>query len=82
MSAFLTADELHRLTGKRRYKAQCRMLVVLGVRFTKAASGEPIVRVDAVDEAGKPAHRRASGPRWDRIGNVAQIAALARPRRA
>lgn len=63
---FLTADELRRLTGKKRFTAQCRALDGLGIRYTKAATGEPLVRQDALD--GKPEKGRNSGPRWDRIG--------------
>lgn len=68
MSLFLSPDELHRMTGKRRYTAQCRALDRLGVRFVRAASGEPLVRASDLDATGKPAQRSA-GHRWDRIGS-------------
>ena len=68
---FLTVDEVHRLTGKRRHKAQARTLSALGIRFILAATGEPLVRQADLDEHGKPAQRR--GPRWDRIGSVRQL---------
>ena len=68
MAAFLTADEIHRVTGKRRFKAQRRALDRLGIRYAVAASGEPIVRPDAVDDQGRPAQSPRSGHRWDRIG--------------
>lgn len=63
MSLFLSPDELRRATGKRRFKAQCAALDAMGVRYVKAASGEPLVRPDALDSAPKGARNR--GPRWD-----------------
>lgn len=65
MNAFLSADELRRLTGKRRYTAQRRALDRLGISYVSAATGEPLVRPDAVDGVSAP--RRYNGPRWDRI---------------
>ena len=50
MSAFLTPEELHHLTGKRRYSAQRRALLALRI-FVEAATGEPLVRVDTRDGA-------------------------------
>lgn len=70
---FLTAEELYRVTRKRRYSAQRRALDRLGVRFVPAANGEPLVQSDALDAAGKPAHRARSGHRWDRIGSIRQL---------
>lgn len=64
---WLSAAELHRLTGKKRYTAQCQALAARGIKFTTAANGEPLVRPqDVVDCGGKPARNR--GPNWDRIG--------------
>ena len=71
MSAFLTPDDLHRLTGKRRYSAQRRALTALRIPFVEAATGEPLVRADALDGAGKP--RQGRGHRWDRIGSVRNL---------
>lgn len=63
---FLTAADIRRLTGRVRYSAQRRALDSLGVRYTKAATGEPLVRFDALDSP--PAKARNGGPHWDRIG--------------
>lgn len=71
MPVFLSPDDLHRLTGKRRHKAQSRALTALGIRFIVAATGEPLVRAADLDDTGKPAQRR--GHRWDRIGSVRQL---------
>jgi hypothetical protein len=62
---FLSPADLSRLTGRTRYAAQRRALDRLGIRYTLAATGEPLVREDALDGSGKPA--RNSGPRWDRL---------------
>lgn len=62
---FLTADELARLTGRVRYSAQRKALDGLGIRYVRAATGEPLVRADALDEPAGPARNRS--PRWDRL---------------
>ena len=50
---FLPAADVVRLTGGReRFSAQRRALDRMGIRYTVAANGEPLVRVDALD--GKP----------------------------
>ena len=63
---FLAAADLKRLTGKVRYSAQRRALDALGVRYTKAATGEPLVLIEALDAPQMKA--RNSAPHWDRIG--------------
>jgi hypothetical protein len=68
---FLSPAELKRLTGKVRYSAQRRALARLKIPYTQAATGEPLVRTDALDAAGKPAQRR--GHRWDQIGSVRNL---------
>jgi Domain of unknown function (DUF4224) len=67
---FLTPEDLERLTGKRRFSAQRRVLDALGIRYVRAATGEPLVRADALDAkaAGKP-----TGHRWDMIGSVRNL---------
>ena len=65
---FLDAAELKRLTGKVRYTAQRRALDALGVRYTKAATGEPLVRQADLD--GKAAAARNRGPRWDLLNSA------------
>jgi hypothetical protein len=71
--AFLTAAEVEQLTQRRRYSAQRRALDAMQVRYARAPNGQPIVRRTALDVAGKPAHRPASGPRWDRIASVKNL---------
>jgi hypothetical protein len=63
---FLTPADLLRLTGKRRFTAQCRALDALGIAYRTAATGEPLVRAESLDATPKAA--RNGGPRWDRIG--------------
>jgi hypothetical protein len=67
---FLTPGDLERLTGRRRFSAQRRALNALGVPYLIAATGEPLVRADAIDAtpAGKP-----TGHRWDMIGSVRNL---------
>lgn len=67
----LTVDELKRLTGAVRYGAQRKALDALRVPYVTARSGEPLVRLSALDANGKPAQR--GGHRWDRIGSIRQI---------
>lgn len=62
---FLTADDLQRLTGKKRFKAQRRALDRLRIPYRAAATGEPLVR--AADLDGTPKSARNRGPRWDRL---------------
>lgn len=63
---FLPAADVVRLTGGReRFSAQRRALDRMGIRYTVAANGEPLVRVDALD--GKPRAAQRSGPRWELI---------------
>ena len=61
---FLTRADVQRLTGRSRFAAQRRALDRLGYRYTIAATGEPLVRAEALDSSSaKPAR----GPRWDRL---------------
>lgn len=62
---FLTPDELERLTGRRRFSAQRRALDVLRIPYVRAATGEPLVRQDALD--GRAGSARNRGPRWERL---------------
>lgn len=73
MSAFLTREDVARLTKRTRYTAQRRVLSRLGYQYDVAADGEPLVRTSALDAAPKKA--RNAGPRWDRIGETAKPAA-------
>ncbi len=60
---FLSAADLFRLTKRVKPSAQRRALDRLGIRYTLAADGEPLVRVDWLDGGSPPG--RNSGPRWD-----------------
>ena len=68
----LTRPELERLTGRVRYSAQRRALKRLRIPYTEAATGEPLVRADALDGKAKPA-QRPSGHRWERIGSIRNL---------
>jgi len=61
---FLSRPDLIRLTGRTRYSAQRRALDTLGIHYTRAATGEPLVR--EADLGGKAA-ASARGPKWDRM---------------
>ena len=63
---FLTSADVIRLTGKQRFSAQRRALDALGITYTVALTGEPLVREGDLDAA--PEKRRNRGPRWDLIG--------------
>lgn len=60
---FLTPDDVQRLTGKKRFSAQRRVLDGLGVPYTTAVTGEPLVAETAITE-GKGKKRT---PRWDLV---------------
>lgn len=62
---FLSGAEVIRLTGKLRYSAQRRALNKLGIRYTTAATGEPLVRLEALDPPNS--RGRSKGPHWDKI---------------
>lgn len=68
MSAFLDPAEVQRLTGRSRYAAQRRALDSLGIRYIRAATGEPLVREGDLDAGQAKARNR--GPRWERIGEA------------
>lgn len=59
---FLPAEAVARLTKRKRFGAQRRALDAMGIRYTPAADGEPLVRQADLD--GKPKPARNSGPRW------------------
>ncbi len=62
---FLAREDLTRLTGKVRFGAQRGALDRLGIRYTVAATGEPLVRVAELDVGGSAG--RNCEPRWNRI---------------
>lgn len=52
---FLTKHDLALLTKRTKYKAQCRVLERMGIRFTKHPEGAPIVTWEAVKNVGRQA---------------------------
>lgn len=72
VNVFLSIEDVRRITGKKRHKAQIRVLAAKGYRYIVAATGEPLVRLDSLDAAQKPAHRQ-KGHQWDRIGSVRNL---------
>lgn len=71
MTAWLTPEELHELTARKRWSAQCRALVAMGVPFTPNHAGRPLVeRAAVLRYRGKP-ERAASEPNWAALTKVA-----------
>jgi len=62
---FLPRADVERLTGKVRFSAMRRVLDGLGIAYRVAATGEPLVRADALDE--RPRRERNRGPNWERL---------------
>lgn len=65
---FLPPADVQRITGKVRYTAQRRALDRLGIPYTLADGGEPLVRQADLDGKPKPARNR--GPRWDLLNSA------------
>lgn len=65
MSSFLTRADVERITGKVKFSAMRRVLQALGIRYTLAGTGEPLVRQDWLDATTKDARNR--GPNWERL---------------
>jgi len=61
-SAFLSEDDVFRLTGRVRFRAQREALDRLGIAYIASADGRPLVRESALD--GRKTRRE---PRWDLI---------------
>lgn len=67
---WLTIDEVAELTDRVRWKAQCRMLSSMGIRFQPNAVGRPLVERSAV--LSKPTGKRpAKGPNWEALNGKA-----------
>jgi hypothetical protein len=66
---WLTPDEVAELTARKRWKAQCKALAEMGVKFTPNAVGRPLVERAAV--VSQPKSRKKAGPNWDAIRRVA-----------
>lgn len=62
MSIWLDPDEVHQLTDRMRWKAQCKALQKMGVPFRPNAVGRPLVPRDAVLSQRKT---RTREPNWD-----------------
>jgi hypothetical protein len=71
-STWLTPDEVHELTGRQKWSAQCRALVSMGIPFRPNAVGRPLVERAAVlsaERSGSP--RKKSEPNWENVGGKA-----------
>jgi hypothetical protein len=62
-SIFIPREDVERLTGRKKFTAQRRALDRLGIRYVKAADGEPLVRVETLDPS-PPKERRRTEPNW------------------
>jgi hypothetical protein len=63
---WLSPDEVHELTDRTRWSAQCRALASMGVPFKPNAVGRPLVERAAV--CTTPAKAKAKrGPNWDAL---------------
>lgn len=58
MSNWLPNDGVVRITKKKRFKAQKRRLSEMGIRFTEAYDGEPLVPVNFSDPAARGKQNR------------------------
>lgn len=73
---FLSRDDVFRITHRKKFTAQRRVLDAKGIRYLIAETGdkgEPLVTWDWVKEAvtgQKGAGKGRSGHRWDRIGEA------------
>lgn len=63
MTPWLTADELHDLTGRIKWQAQCRALSAMGVPYRPNAQGRPLVERAAVLKH-RERDRRTTEPEW------------------
>ena len=64
-TTWLTPEEVIDLTGRQRWKAQCRALSGMGVPFTPNAVGRPLVERAAICKTVKP--RKRVEPNWEGI---------------
>ena len=62
---WLTPEEVIDLTGRQRWKAQCRALSGMGVPFQPNAVGRPLVERAVVCKV-QPSRKKAQ-PNWDAI---------------
>lgn len=64
MSAWLTPEEVHELTARKRWKAQCSALTSMGIPFRPNAAGRPLVEREAVLRKRGRAERKPDEPNW------------------
>lgn len=62
---WLPRESVERLTGKKRYSAQRRVLKGMGIPFDDAATGEPLVPLHYSTPQGKTVRRPQ--PRWENL---------------
>lgn len=63
---WLDPESVEALTGRKRYRAQCRALAKMGIAFRPNAIGRPLVELRAVVSSPAPAPKKA-GPNWDAL---------------
>ena len=63
---WLTPSEVETLTGKVRWKAQCKVLAGMGVPFIVNGAGRPLVERSLVLRE-KPKAKRVTEPNWNAI---------------
>lgn len=74
-SPWLSAAEVAELTGLKpeSWKAQCRKLAAMGIKFIPNGAGRPLVeRADVLNMGAKPKAKR--GPNWSEVGGKAKAA--------
>jgi hypothetical protein len=64
---WLTHDEVITLTARKRWSAQSRELLKMGVRFTPNAAGRPLVPRDLVLGTTGTRQPRKAAPNWSAI---------------
>lgn len=71
MSAWLTPSEVSELTALKRWSAQRRALLEMGVPFTPNRAGRPLVeRAAVLRYRGKP-ERSPDEPNWEALDKAA-----------
>lgn len=70
MTVWLAPDEVHELTARKKWSAQCRALAAMGIPFRPNAVGRPLVERSAVLSA-PPTAGKTNGPNWDAIKRAA-----------
>lgn len=63
--SFAPIADVRRKTKRYKFKAMARALARMGIPFTPAADGEPLVRQEDLD--GTPRRARNDGPRFHLI---------------